>query len=264
MRIFISWSGNKSKAVAELWKRWIKQVLQGTDPWTSTRDIEGGATWFTEISDSLNESGFGIVCLTQENKVAPWIHYEAGGLAKGLTKNRVATFLIDLTPGDVQNPLGQFHHTQADKESVQKLVATINKGLSGPNQLDDATLLSVFEKWWPDFEAEFTSIGKQNSAAQHGDPRTEASYLVEILENTRAISQRIGALEDRALSDAIAQTIFATTAASKTGKSLGDMFVDNDGKIVIKPIDQAVRDHLKRQMIIAELTKKKSDEPKKE
>jgi hypothetical protein len=52
MEIFISWSGNRSKAIAELLKRWIKQVLQGTQPWISTQDIESGSLWFSELATS--------------------------------------------------------------------------------------------------------------------------------------------------------------------------------------------------------------------
>lgn len=104
VEIFISWSGQRSRAVAELLKNWIKMVVQGTDPWISTQDLESGSLWLSEINQQLGASATGIVCITQENKTAPWIHFEAGALAKGLTKARVCTFLIDLKPEDIAKP----------------------------------------------------------------------------------------------------------------------------------------------------------------
>ena len=123
MEIFISWSGQRSKAVAELLKKWIKMVIQGTDPWISTQDLESGSLWLSEINQQLSTSATGIVCITQENKTAPWIHFEAGALAKGLTKARVCTFLIDLQSEDIANPLGQFNHTLPTRDSMWKLLS---------------------------------------------------------------------------------------------------------------------------------------------
>lgn len=111
MKIFISWSGRRSQAVAEMLNDWIKCVLQASRPWLSTRDIDRGALWFSEIHDQLRDTSVGIICLTQENKERPWILFESGALAKGLSSNRVCTFLIDLKPSDLQDPLAQFNHT---------------------------------------------------------------------------------------------------------------------------------------------------------
>src|SRR5882672_5473884 len=117
MKVFISWSGARSKAVAELLKIWIKSVLQATDPWISTKDIDRGSIWFAEIYGRLAESPMGIFCLTAENKNAPWILFEAGALAKGAPENRVYTLLIDLRPADIEGPLAHFNHTEPTQVS---------------------------------------------------------------------------------------------------------------------------------------------------
>jgi len=96
MNVFISWSGSRSRAVAEILRDWIQKVLQGTRPWLSTRDIEGGALWISEINEQLKESSIGIICISMDNRSNPWILFEAGALAKGLPSNRVCTFLVDL------------------------------------------------------------------------------------------------------------------------------------------------------------------------
>src|SRR5690349_13640049 len=116
MKVFISWSGARSRAVAELLNDWLKCVLQALRPWLSTQDIDRGALWFTEIHGQLNDTSIGIVCLTQENKNRPWILFESGALAKGLSTSRVCTLLIDLEPSDLDDPLAQFNHTFPRKD----------------------------------------------------------------------------------------------------------------------------------------------------
>lgn len=196
MKVFISWSGYRSKAVAELLSDWIKCVLQATRPWISTRDIDRGALWFSEISDQLKDTTVGIVCLTQENKSKPWILFEAGALAKGLSSNRVCTFLVDLKPSDLEDPLAQFNHTLPDKDSVWELVRTLN-GCLGSGGLDERILEQVFGTYWTQFDKRFKEAVKLFPPSEKPEPRSEKNLLAEILENTRYLSHRIRTLEAR-------------------------------------------------------------------
>lgn len=148
MKIFISWSGQRSKAVAELISDWFKCVIQASQPWISTRDIDRGAIWFSEISDQLKNTSAGIICLTQENKDKPWILFETGALAKGLTTNRVCTFLVDLQPSELEDPLAQFNHTTPEKNSMWELVRSLNAFLAEQG-LDERILEQVFKTYWP-------------------------------------------------------------------------------------------------------------------
>jgi hypothetical protein len=202
MKVFISWSGARSRAVAELLNDWIKCVLQATRPWLSTRDIDRGALWFSEIHDQLKDTSVGIVCLTQENRNRPWILFEAGALAKGLSSNRVCTFLIDLKPSDLEDPLAQFNHTLPEKNSVWELIRTLNNCLSA-NALDERILEQVFDTYWQQFETQFAAAIKQNPPTERAEPRPKEDILAEILENTRFLHSRLRFLEmrpERALS----------------------------------------------------------------
>jgi hypothetical protein len=164
--------------------------------------------------------------LTQDNKTAPWILFEVGALAKGLTKNRVCTFLVDLKSADVANPLAQFNHTEPAKDSVWKLVQMINSRLTGPIQLDAAILSSAFDVYWPIFEKDFREALEHVSATQ-GSARTAESYLIELLENTRALHGRVATLETLARRDALRRlNANALRAAGSSGGDLADMFVD--------------------------------------
>lgn len=107
-----------------------------------SRDLDRGSLWFGEINEQLKDTTIGIICLTQENKRRPWILFEAGALAKGLSTARVCTFLIDLQPKDVEDPLAQFNHTFPNKESIHGLIRTLN-GALGPSALNVTTLNQV-------------------------------------------------------------------------------------------------------------------------
>jgi hypothetical protein len=194
MKVFLSWSGARSRAVAELLRDWIRCVLQGTRPWVSTRDLDRGSLWFGEINDQLKDTTVGVICLTQENKTRPWILFEAGALTKGLSTSRICTFLIDLQPKDIEDPLAQFNHTFPVRESMKGLIETLNNNL-GQSALDHRILTVVFDTYWPQFESEFSRILKDTEAASEAKPREDSDILGEILTNTRQLTNRVSRLE---------------------------------------------------------------------
>jgi hypothetical protein len=114
MKIFISWSGDKSKEIAEFLKNWIEQIIQAAEPWISV-DIEKGKRWNSEISDKLENSKVGIFCITKENLNSPWILFEAGAISKS-SDSYVCTFLIDINPTDLTGPLSLFQATKLKKK----------------------------------------------------------------------------------------------------------------------------------------------------
>jgi hypothetical protein len=194
MKVFISWSGERSKAVAELLDEWLQCVLQAIDPWMSSKDIDRGSLWFSELSDQLAETKLGIVCLTQDNKAKPWILFESGALAKGLSSSRVCTFLVDLQPTDIANPLAQFNHTLPDKPGVFDLLRTINISL-GDKGLKDRVLEKVFDTYWPQFESAFKIALDRNPPSEDVKPRSEENMLAEVLTSVRRLDRRMRDIE---------------------------------------------------------------------
>ena len=92
MKVFLSWSGLRSKAIANALRDWIPDVFQQAEVWMSEHDIEAGARWSNELNNILEESNFGIICLTPENQYAPWITFEAGALSKEKKSERLYHF----------------------------------------------------------------------------------------------------------------------------------------------------------------------------
>jgi len=190
MKVFISWSGEKSRKVAELFKDWLPCVIQSAEPWISSEDIEKGKKWLTEINNALGDTNFGIICLTQSNANKPWILFETGALAKGLEGSHVCTFLVDISPTDIGGPLAQFQFTQFNKKSIHQLIDTINSCGDG-KKLESETLNKTFEMFWPQLEEEFNRINEEvKEDAKTFKKRDVGDYLEELLLLVRRIDRK--------------------------------------------------------------------------
>ncbi|QOL48649.1 TIR domain-containing protein [Massilia litorea] len=194
MKVFMSWSGSRSRAAAELLKWWTRSIIQAARPWISTEDVDRGSLWFSEISNNLSDTAIGIVCLTQENKDRPWILFEAGALAKGLSNSRVCTFLVDLEPSDIRDPLAQFNHTQPTEEDMRKLARTLNRQL-GDAALDDAVLTDAFDAYWNQFQTRWSKLITEIPQETKVVKRPADDIMSEVLEHVRGMTQRIRKLE---------------------------------------------------------------------
>jgi hypothetical protein len=64
VNLFLSWSGEVSKEMAQTLHDWLPQVIQAVKPWMSTEDIRLGQRWSLEIAGILETAKLGILCLT--------------------------------------------------------------------------------------------------------------------------------------------------------------------------------------------------------
>lgn len=193
MKIFLSWSGERSQKVAQLLDDWLSCVMQTCTPWISTKGIESGSIWFNEIQSQLQDTSTGIVCLTPENKNNPWILFETGALTKGLSDSRVCTLLIGLTPSDVTGPLAQLNHTTINEDSIYNLFRTVNSRLAAP--LEEKIFDRAFNTYWDEFSQQLLKIEQLQHDTPTPDKRTGEDMLGEVLELTRHLSNRINSLE---------------------------------------------------------------------
>ena len=54
MKVFVSWSGELSKEIAEVLKKWIPCIIQSVEVFYSPEDIEKGDSWDATISSELS------------------------------------------------------------------------------------------------------------------------------------------------------------------------------------------------------------------
>jgi len=189
MKVFISWSGEVSRAVAEALREWLPCVIQAVEPWVSAHDIERGVRWGPALTRELEQTKVGIICLTPDNLEAPWILFEAGALSKTVDATLICPFLFRVENSDVEGPLAQFQATRAQKDDARELIHTINRSV-GPSTLKEAALDQAFEKWWPDLEQRLGRV-PLSGAAVNPPRRTEREILEEILELVRSAPRTV-------------------------------------------------------------------------
>ena len=162
MKLFISWSGTYSQKVAGVLKRWIPGVLQSVDVFYSPDDIGKGENWNNRLLKELEECNYGIICLTPENVVAPWIHFEAGSLAKAMD-SRVSALMLGINTSDVKGPLSRFQNTRFEEKDVHALIRSINDATEHP--LSSEALSYIFKIMWPHLQQEIETIQQEMSQA---------------------------------------------------------------------------------------------------
>jgi len=188
VKIFISWSGAKSRAVAAALRQWIPDIIQSVEPWMSEVDVDAGSRWGRNVEDELKETKFGILCLTKSNLNAPWILFEAGALAKTIEDTFVCPYLVDLIPTDIPaGPLSQFQAKKANQNETWELILAINKALKDESLPEDK-LRRTFDRWWPDLKGTLDNLPDEPETAE--SPRSEGSMLEEILGIVRTLSRK--------------------------------------------------------------------------
>jgi hypothetical protein len=137
------------------------------------------------LSGELERSNFAIMCLTPENLTSSWLLFEAGALSKH-SDSRVCTYLLDLKPTDVKDPLSQFQHTIANEEQTKQLVTNINTKLA-EGQLEPDRLDRTFVRCWPDLRNRLQNIPPPTpDSAKPEDPMAKVPEMItEILERIR-------------------------------------------------------------------------------
>jgi hypothetical protein len=185
MKVFLSWSGPQAQAMAEALSSWLKLMADTIEPFVSSQDIPKGDRGFTVIADHLEGTSCGIICVTRENSLAPWINFEAGALSKAVGESRVIPLLLDLTVSDITGPLKQFQAVSSNsRQDVYKMVDSI-RGFSGLN-LTDETLKTRFDMFWPGLESSLERARAIKSADGNLTPvRSVSEVLEEVLILTR-------------------------------------------------------------------------------
>lgn len=187
MKVFISWSGNKSHKVALVYREWLPNVIQSIEPYVSSEDIDKGARWSSDIAKELEDSTFGILCVTKDNLEAPWLSFEAGALSKTMDKSFVSPFLFDIKRSEVDGPILQFQSTIFAKDDIQKLVRTINRAC-GEGSIPEARLDQALEVWYPKLEEDLNKLKETESESESTVVET-TDYTSEILEEVLELAR---------------------------------------------------------------------------
>jgi len=199
LKIFISWSGEKSREIANATSDWVKFIFPSVKTWISTRDINAGDRSMSEIEDGLKDAEFGIICVTPENQNANWINFEAGAISRSVGGVAKVAPIIDgfRSKADLKGPLAQFQTSLADQEGFTALAKGINKHLDEEHGRNEEALKKALKLYWPELEAtlekiraRFTTPGIIASPVE----RSQEDMLEEVLVSVRDMARRLDEL----------------------------------------------------------------------
>jgi hypothetical protein len=183
VKVFISWSGERSHQLAKVMHEWLPEIMQQVDCWLSSEDISKGTRWSRELDKRLESYNQGIICVTPDNMNSPWLNFEAGALAKSFHEGKVRPVLLDLATADLVGPLSQFQTTIArSRDDMLDFVKSINRDCSPP--LDDQRLVRVFKRSWPDFQHRLDELPSDSGG---GSRRDVADMVRELLDLVRSL-----------------------------------------------------------------------------
>lgn len=189
VKVFISWSGDVSREIAETLRKYLPLMLQGVTFFMSKHDLGSGVRWAHELSGELADSSFGILCLTPENVDSSWIIFEAGALTKHIEGRACCLLFGGLTAANITGPLAQFQNRLFSEDEFRQLLLDINAKMERP--IEGAGMETIFRKFWPDLQNDVERNAKKKGDRSAVPVRSEKDLLEEILLRVRAVETQV-------------------------------------------------------------------------
>jgi hypothetical protein len=187
LKVFISWSGDRSKEMANALRDWLPMALNYVEPFVSDKDIQAGDRWAQKIAGELESANFGIICITPENLSSEWILFESGALSKSMLDGKVIPLLFDLEMSDLTGPLSQFQAQKLESAGMMEVVKSINE--IAEKKTDVAIIARSVPALWPQLETALDQIPSIAPTAKHRRPTPE--ILEELVTDVRGLNSRL-------------------------------------------------------------------------
>lgn len=189
-KIFLSWSGEMSGAIAKKFKEHLVTIFgrNVVDSFMSEEDIKAGDRGLDVISKTLEDCNAGIFFLTPENCKRPWIHFEAGAIAKKMKDSRVMVLLIDMQQDLIADtPLIQFQYKKFNTDGIKEIIKGVAVSCDAPEDID--TYYKRLEPAWIDMQGTFEEMKNKmkvdNSLDSGDDTHKQYDAIVEMLGDVR-------------------------------------------------------------------------------
>jgi hypothetical protein len=146
VRVFLSWSGEPSKLLAEALAEGMRALSPRLEPWLSD-DLDPGEEWASTLIPQIRKAQLAILCLTHRNVNAPWIAFETGAYYTSRLRKGVIPFLLDLPPGELEFPLGLFQSLRADWKGTKALFIRLGKLVDlGADEVENALVTKLWRQ----------------------------------------------------------------------------------------------------------------------
>jgi hypothetical protein len=184
VKVFVSWSGEKSKAASLAFCSFLEDTIQQVTTWFSARDIPRGSLGVYELMKALGECEMGVMLVTQENYQSPWMHFEAGALFTAYQQDqlnsRVCPVLLDLTHSTLIPPLKELQTTEHSMPEMLDLVRNVNAQLPPQHVVDESRLVRNFNKQWPHYEEAIQKVLLQYPVSHTPQPAPSPKVVADL------------------------------------------------------------------------------------
>lgn len=153
-QIFISWSHNEERQIAELLKKLLLECFN-VQVFVSSQDISCDEDFGNAIRENLKAADYGIVCLTKRTRFEPWIMFEAGVLMGRHDFSKVSFILFDMKFEDMPAPIKTHQALLFEQEDIRKLLTTVRDRLS---LLERNSVPDVINEQWSQFSEKISSL----------------------------------------------------------------------------------------------------------
>lgn len=209
--IFISWSLPVSQKIAGNIYTLFRKLFPTFSFFISSENISTGQRWYDVISEKLDACNIGLIVVTEENYLRPWIHYEAGALAKVVDKSRVMPIRCGVKASQIsETPLSAFQSAELNKAGLRRVANSIRE-ITDYSQIEadfDELFEGLWEKHGPavlEFPESTSTDGKEPVPA--GDDAELRTRLDQVMEIVRSMEAR---LPQRPLTEADVTRIVAS------------------------------------------------------
>ncbi len=169
-RIFLCWSGTRSRKLADALASWLPNALGDLVETSMSTEIEKGAEWFEELLKALDNARCGILCLTPEAVESRWLHFESGLLVRALSQipntraddgqaKRVFPLLYGVKSGTLVGPLASYQSTVVtDVDDVARLLEAIWNFVPEAERAGAEDLRNNWRKRWATLQQKLEDI----------------------------------------------------------------------------------------------------------
>jgi len=165
-KIFLGWSGSRSKAIAEIVRTFIEVLVPRVTIFFSPSDIDKGSKWRGAVAQELQDCDVGVWCLTRRSLKSTWVPYEAGAISKAAAPKLVCPVLFGMSSKLLPSPLSDFHATTFEKSDLWRLIKELTQ--LPKSDVDTETLRERFDGLWGGLEKEVAAV--LNKASDDDSP----------------------------------------------------------------------------------------------
>jgi hypothetical protein len=196
MRVFLSWSGDRSRTAAHIYRELFSLVLQTIDVQITGDQIQPGGDWAIEVRHMLTTADCTILFLTSENLENPWMLFESG--AWWASEVFLIPVLVDISPVDLAGPFTQMQAIGVTRDETFRLINQLNLRSNRP--VSEGTIRQAFEKAWPELGDRLAVIAERQvlPTSPEISPFWRAQDAAEALKLLRKLESDIRKLSTKA------------------------------------------------------------------